>query len=114
MMIIKEKDHGGESDLKRTRYKEGYAVHDFKLSSVKNLFILAVTKTVENNHNLGLILERLGMDAVEFGYSTDLKMFAIICGKKSASSKHPCPWCDGSAPWTSPSTPTTIGSLWSA
>ena len=81
MMTIKEKDHGGESDQKRTRYKEGYAVHDFKLSSVKNLFILAVTKTVENNHNLGLILERLGMDDVEFGYSTELKMVTIIASR---------------------------------
>ena len=114
MMTVKEKDPTGEPDRKRTKYEEGYAAQDFKLSSVKKLFILAVTKTVENHHNLGVILQQLGLEAIEFGYSTDLKMVAIICGKQNASSKHPCPWCDGSAPWTSPTTPATIGSLWSA
>ena len=114
MMTVKEKDQTGEPDRKRTKYEEGYAAQDFKLSSVKKLFILAVTKTVENHHNLGVILQQLGLEAIEFGYSTDLKMVAIICGKQNASSKHPCPWCDGSAPWTSPTTPATIGSLWSA
>ena len=113
-MTVKEKDPTGEPDRKRTKYEEGYAAQDFKLSSVKKLFILAVTKTVENHHNLGVILQQLGLEAIEFGYSTDLKMVAIICGKQNASSKHPCPWCDGSAPWTSPTTPATIGSLWSA
>ena len=113
MMTVKEKSCDEEPDRKRSKYSEGYAAKDFKLSSVKKVFVLAVTKTVENHHNLSTILENLGLDAIDFGYSADLKMVAIICGKQNASSKHPCPWCDGSAPWTTPSSPTTIGSLWS-
>lgn len=111
-MTVKESNIEEEPDRKRSKYTDEYAAKDFKLSSVKKLFVLAITKTVENHHNLGVILEQLGLEAIEFGYSTDLKMVAIICGKQNASSKHPCPWCDGSAPWTSAASPTTIGSLW--
>ena len=72
-----------------------------------------MTKTIENHQNMSTLLENLGLEAIEFGYSVDLKMMLILCGKQNASCKKLCAWCDGLAPWTSPSTPHTIGSLWS-
>ena len=39
-------------------------------------------------------------------------MVLILCGKQAASSKHCCPFCNGFAPWLSPSKPNTIDSVW--
>ena len=48
MMSVKEKQIE-ESDKERQKYEDGYDPKEFKLSSVKKVFILAVTKTVENH-----------------------------------------------------------------
>ena len=52
------------------------------------------------------------MDAVDFGFCCDLKMVLLLLGKQAASSKHCCPYCNGSSPWTGQCTPNTLGSLW--
>ena len=97
MMSVKEKQIE-ESDKERQKYEDGYDPKEFKLSSVKKVFILAVTKTVENHQNMSTLLENLGLEAIEFGYSVDLKMMLILCGKQNASCKKLCAWCDGFAP----------------
>ena len=48
MLCLKEKQIE-ESDKERQKYEDGYDPKEFKLSSVKKVFILAVTKTVENH-----------------------------------------------------------------
>ena len=62
---------------------------------------------------MSTLLDKHGLDAIEFGYSVDLKMVLIIYGKQNTSLKKPSPWCNGFAPLTSPATPHTIGSRWS-
>ena len=96
----------------KSKYKEGYCPGDFKFSGVKKLIVLFVSPTCERHDNLTTILEELGLEAVDFAFSADLKMVLILCGKQAASSKHCCPFCSGSAPWTGKYQSLTIGSLW--
>lgn len=112
MMTIKEKDKP-EIENKKTRYVEGFRPQDFKLSGVKKLFILFASPTCERHDNLETILQDLDLQALEFGFSCDLKLVLILCGKQCASSKHCCPFCTGSAPWVAKGSSNTIGSLWS-
>ena len=114
MMSLKESSLGEESvSKKKSKYSEGFAPNDFKLSSVKKLILLLVSPTTESHHNLSSLLGLLKLDAVEFGYCCDLKMILILLGKQSASSKYCCPFCTGSSPWLDTYTVITIGSLWS-
>lgn len=113
MMTIKPKDEC-QKEVKgvKSKYKEGYCPGDFKFSGVKKLIVLFVSPTCERHDNLTTILEELGLEAVDFAFSADLKMVLILCGKQAASSKHCCPFCSGSAPWTGKYQSLTIGSLW--
>ena len=56
----------------------------------------------------------LKLEALDFGFTCDLKLDLILCGKQCAASKHCCPFCDGCSPWLTETSPTTIGSLWAA
>ena len=113
MLSVKlESDVDSSTKPKRSKYSEGFSPQDFKLSSVKKLFILAVTCATETYKNVKAILETLGLEAVEFGYSLDLKMALILGGKQTAACRHCCPYCDGRMPWLTPGNPATIGSLW--
>ena len=79
---------------------------------MKKLFILAITCAAENYDTIGKILQNLNLNALDFGFSLDLKMALILCGEQAASLKHCAPYCDGSASWLSPGKPNTIDSLW--
>lgn len=110
MMTIKEKD---KPEPKKFKYSDGFRPQQFKLSGVKRLLILFASPTCERYDNLETILQDLDLKALEFGFSCDLKLVLILCGKQCASSKHCCPFCSGSAPWVVKSRSNTIGSLWS-
>ena len=114
MMTIKEKEKPEAAKNKKVKYKEGFGVKDFKLSGVKKLLILFVSPTCERYDNIATIMKELDLGALEFGFSCDLKLVLILCGKQCASSKHCCPFCIGSSPWLTKVTPSTIGSLWSS
>ena len=114
LMTIKHKEEGQVTERKKTKYSAGFNPNKFKLSGVKKLFVLFASPTCERYDNLVNILEGLGLEAVEFGFSCDLKMILILCGKQCAASKHCCPFCDGCAPWLEKKVPSTIGSLWSS
>ena len=89
MLSVKLKsDVDSSTKPKRSKYSEGFSPQDFKLSSVKKLFILAVTCATETYKNVKAFLETLGLEAVEFGYSLDLKMALILCGKQTAACRH--------------------------
>ena len=114
LMTIKKKEECEVTEKKRTKYSTGFKPNKFKLSGVKKLFVLFASPTCERYDNLVNILEGLGLEAVEFGFSCDLKMILLLCGKQCAASKHCCPFCDGCAPWVEKKPPSTIGSLWSS
>ena len=57
------------------------------------------------------ILQKVECDSVEFGASCDLKMCLILCGKQTASSRYPCPYCYGKEPYSVEAERTTLGSL---
>ena len=114
MMTVKEKERPEVVKNKKVKYREGFGAGDFKLSGVKKLIILFASPTCERYDNLSTILQELCLDALEFGFSCDLKMVLMLCGKQCASSKHCCPYCTGSSPWLSDTTSNTIGSLWAS
>lgn len=113
MMTVKEKEKSEEIKKKKFDYSEGFRPKEFKLSGVKKIMILFASRTCERYDNLATILGELDLQAVEFGFSCDLKLVLILCGKQCASSKHCCPFCSGSAPWLAKKNNNTIGSLWS-
>ena len=96
------------------KYSEGFGVKDFKLSGVKKLIILFASPTCETYENLATILKVLNLEALDFGFTCDLKLVLILCGKQCAASKHCCPFCEGCSPWLTETSPTTIGSLWAS
>ena len=115
MLTVKEKSELGKIIDKPARscYSEGFSCNTFQHSSVKKTFVIAIVKATENYHAVCTLLYLLKLDNIEFGFSLDLKMVLIVCGKQAASSKFCCPYCSGCSPWTDEAEPATIGSLWS-
>ena len=97
---------------KKAKYCDGFSPNDFRLSGSKKLILLLVSPTTEHYDNLTTLLGLLNIDAIEFGFSCDLKMVLLLLGKQAASSKHCCPFCTGCSPWLSASSSNTIGSQW--
>ena len=101
MLSVKEKHtEDTQAATKKSKYEEGFAPKDFKYSGVKKLILLLVAPSSESYENMSALLGELGMDAVDFGFCCDLKMVLLLLGKQAASSKHCCPYCNGSSPWT--------------
>ena len=111
MMSIKPKTEEPVSK-KKCRYADGFAPQDFKLSGVKKLLLLLMSPTCERHDNISKLLELVGIEAIQFGFSCDIKMLLILLGKQGASSTHCCPFCVGSSPWVGTFDHVTIGSLW--
>ena len=72
----------------------------FKDSGVKRLFLAAVVpETPENNHNLCQLIHAMGMEGLEWGSTTDLKMALVLVGKSLGQPTYGCPFCDMSKPY---------------
>ena len=125
MMTIKSKSEGtveepndaGEPSKEKKRrsstYEEGFGPLDFKDSSVRRLIILALSPTCETHENLELILDRLSIKHLDFGFSADIKMLLLLEGKMSASARHPCPFCTADKDsWEKEGELLTLGMLW--
>ena len=68
-------------------------------SSVKKLFIIAISPDVDENYrNLLKMWNLLRLTQAQFGFisAMDLKLGNIMFGLMSHSSNHPCTWCDAS------------------
>lgn len=85
---------------RRSKYIDGVGEKQFKESSVKKLFIIAIVKDVPENYrnvlalwNL-LELTSLTHPFAPFFCAMDLKLANIMLGLMSHSSNHPCCWCD--------------------
>ena len=113
-MIVTKKDyvefHG---KWQKSKYNKGFCPKEFKLSGVKKLIVFFASPTCEWYHNLSTILSDLGINALDFSFSMDIKMVLIICGKQYALSKYCCPFCPGCTPWLGSFQSVTVGSLWS-
>ena len=101
------------SSSKRKKYSDGYSTSkSAPLSSVKKLFIIcAVPNIDEKYHNVKQILDCLGIQGVSFALSCDLKMCLILCGKQTACSSYPCPFCYSKKSFEDDGELTTLGSL---
>ena len=82
MLGIKELDEKSEAKGKKTKYEEGFAPKDFKMSGVKKLILLLVTPTTERYDNIAKLLALLHVEAIEAGYSCDLKMDLLLTGDR--------------------------------
>ena len=83
-----------------------------RFSSVKKMFIIGLVPQVQELYpNVKSILQELKLDGLEYGISADIKIYLILCGKQTASCLHPCPYCEGVAPWNGNYEDLTIGSL---
>lgn len=112
MMSVKKTEPQEEVEKKKAKYEEGFSPKDFKFSGVKKLILLLVSPSTEDHDNMSALLSQLGIKAIEFGYSCDLKMVLMLLGKQSASSKYYCPFCTGCSPWQDEYAAITIKSLW--
>ena len=112
MLSLKEDEPEPVVKNKKMKYSEGFAPKDFKLSGVKKLVLLLVSPTTERYDNMSTLLSLLGIEALDFGNSDDIKMVLMLLGKQPASSKYCCPFCYGCHPWIGNFEPVTIGSLW--
>ena len=84
-----------------------------KDSGVKKLILLAVYPNVPECHeNISNILSDLGIDAIDFGITADLKMMLILIGKPQGKPKFNCPFCNGTAPFSEPYDLYTLGDLY--
>ena len=112
MILLEGEDDEEDGSVRNTRADELFKDR-FKDSGVKRLFIAAVVpKTPENNHNQRQLLQALGMEGLEWGCTTDLKMALVLVGKSSGQLTYGCPFCDMSKPYHDESYKlTTLGDL---
>lgn len=104
-MVEKKDEIPTKSRRKRAKYLD---------SSVKKLFILAITKGIpETYHNVKIILKALRLQRITFDFclTTDLKLMNIIMGIQSNSATYPCVFCESPRPFTTKGLVRTLGSL---
>ena len=112
MEIVKDKEPVLDNETKRSKYSDGVCPKSTKLSSVKKLFVVGLVPNVQELYpNVKAMLEELKLDGIEYGLCADIKIYLCIIGKQTASCRHPCPYCEGQAPWNKESELLTIGSL---
>ena len=99
-------------DCARSKYSQGVAAKDFKLSGVKKVLMLGLMPGVEESHdNIQKLLHAIDLSGLPITFSCDLKLCLYLCGKTQGSCKRPCVFCVGAAPWNGDSSLLTIGAL---
>ena len=89
-----------EEGSSRATRKDELFKDKFKDTGVKRLFIAAmVPKTPENNHNQRQLIQSLGMEGLEWGCTTDLKMASTLVGKSLGQPTYGCPFCNMPKPY---------------
>ena len=112
MLIVKNIEPEQEFDKKRSKYSDGVCPKTTKLSSVKKMFVVGLVPQVQELYpNVKIMMEELKLDGIDYGLCADIKMYLTLIGKQTASCKHPCPYCEGTAPWNKDDKALTIGSL---
>ena len=82
-------------------------------SGIKKLIIVGLVNDLpELYENVKQLLDAIGLKSLSFfTMAMDMKLGNICLGLQSHASKHPCAWCEGSAPWSVPARPRTLGRL---
>ena len=112
MQIVKDKNPEQEAEKKRSRYSDGVCPRNTKLSSVKKLFVVGLVPQVQELYpNVKSMMDELKLEGIEYGLCADIKIYLCLIGKQTASCLHPCPYCEGKAPWKTDYPALTIGSL---
>ena len=113
LLVYEAVDGENESASKRIRYCDGVGGRKAKLTSVKRLMVIAAAPGVEENwYNIKCILDKLEVASLRTCLlSVDMKVQLLLCGKQTASSKHPCPYCECKAPFICTCPRNTLGSL---
>ncbi|PAA77883.1 hypothetical protein BOX15_Mlig011119g7 [Macrostomum lignano] len=84
----------------------------FLNSGVKKLFVLAIVEDVKECYeNVKTLLSTMDISSFLFTLACDFKLANIICGIQSHASTHPCLYCEGKSPWTTPAPSRTLGSV---
>ena len=125
-VIVKYGVDGGQGSLKfcmtvecerndfcSPQKKAPKALQDFKDGGVKKLQIIAIGFDIrESYENIKVFMDQLniGLDA-EATFAVDMKMLNLLLGLQSHASKYPCPWCEGTAPWTTRARLRTLGNI---
>ena len=72
-----------------------------KDADVKKLILLSVFPNVPECHeNISAVLSDLGIAAIDFGITADLKMMLILIGKPLGKPMFNCPFCNSKVPFT--------------
>ena len=112
MEIVKKAEPEEQMDKKRSKYSDGVCPKSTKLSSVKKMFVVGLVPQVQELYpNVKAMLDELKLDGIEYGLCADIKIYLTLIGKQAASCLHPCPYCEGKAPWDKNYKALTIGSL---
>ena len=76
-----------------------YTRKDFIDSNVHKTIIFGQLPSLnEKYHNLWVILDELNISSLDYKISEDLKLLVQMVGKRTATSKHPCPYYMTSSP----------------
>ena len=67
----------------------------YKLTGRKKIMILATTPNVPESYlNCSIIMNKVNINSLAYRFTGDLKIFNIMAGLMSASSKCPCIYCE--------------------
>lgn len=92
---IDDDDDNSLIDSGRRKYKDVAISTEFQDSKVKNLFIIGLAQSVqENYHNVFLLWRAIHINEFDGTIATDLKLANILSGLMSHSSQNPCTWCE--------------------
>ena len=80
---------------------------------MKKLILLSVFPNVPECHeNISSLLADLGIEAIDFGITADLKMVLILIGKPLGKPMFNCPFCNNKAPFSGLYDLYTLGDLY--
>lgn len=79
---------------KRSTYKEGGGIGNYKLTSVKRVIILAIVPDCKETYkNMKILFELTGLNGIRFLFVADFKLLLIVLGCQTATATCPCPYC---------------------
>ena len=86
-----------KTECRRTRSRGIGSGPEFRLTGRKKIFILAIAPSVKETYkNCCIFCCKGQLNQLDFTFTGDLKVFNIVGGIMSCSSKQPCIYCEAS------------------
>ena len=80
--------------MKRSLYKGGGGIGNYKLSSVKRVILICLVPECKETHrNMKILFELTELNKISFIYVSDFKLLLTTLGCQTASASYPCPYC---------------------